>query len=118
MMKKKVLNVLQGDRNSSGIVVCQDDYEHWHANNYKPSSGKPMWIDFHNKDFHHIFFDDNVHNDPDDSIVAVRVRKEPDGDFRPLNGEETRDLHGERLFKVFTMRAILDEEYFNRLLNI
>ena len=49
---------------------------------------------------HHIIFDDNCHNDPEDSIVTVRARRSTRDAFGPLTGEEVRQYHG-----VLTVKA-------------
>ena len=61
--------------NSISIVACQDDYHYWANNGYRPSFGKPLWITESDQNYHHIFFDDNIKNNPDDSIIAVRSRE-------------------------------------------
>jgi hypothetical protein len=103
---------------SSKIVFINDDYEHWSAGNYKPSSGKPVWL---NDTAHHIFFDDNIHNDPNDSIVAVRQQAKNAvtncDEYHALSGEDTLKLNETNLVKVYTMRAILERNYFiNKLM--
>ena len=35
---------------------------------------------------HHIFFDDNIHNDAEDSIVAARRRPTAESNFTPVSG--------------------------------
>ena len=66
------------------------DEQHGHS----PSSGKPLWITLDDAETQHIFFDDNIHNDPHDSIVAVRARRSKGAQFEALSGEETLGLHG------------------------
>ena len=60
----------------------------------------------------HIFFDDNIHNDPDDSIVAVRTRASASAPFSPLSGAATCRLHGLVLRRVPTYAAVWDTEWF------
>merc|ERR1712070_151891 len=87
------LGMIQGHRDRNGVFACMDHYEWWRDHGYIPSSGKPVWIvEDEAEEFHHIFFDDNIHNDPSDSIVAVRVRKQGSEAFVPLTGEQTLDL--------------------------
>ena len=60
-----------------------------------------------------LFFDDNIHNDPSDGIVAVRVRENKTcQEFQPLNGDEILKLHQVHLVRVPTYEAILDENWF------
>ena len=59
-----------------------------------------------------LFLDDNIHNDKDDSIVAVRIRAGAGEPFVPLSGELTRRIHGAVLRKVPTLLPILDPDWF------
>lgn len=59
---------------------------------------------------HHLFFDDNIHNDAMDSIVAVRARRGQDGGWKSLSGEETIQQHGSYVVRVPTIAAILQED--------
>ena len=113
-----VVNLLQGSSQAGSekqinIVACQDDYFWWRDHDYHPSAGKPLWLTKDDKDNHHIFFDDNIHNDPSDGIVAVRVRENKTcQEFQPLNGDEILKLHEVHLVRVPTYEAILDENWF------
>ena len=82
------------------------------ARRYSPAAGKPLWWTIDGGLAQPIFFDDNIHNDPDDSIVAVRARRDPSAPFVPLSGEHTRQLHGAILRKVYTVRAVHERDYF------
>jgi len=70
---------------------------------------------------HHIIFDDNIHNDPNDGIVAVRAsskqsKKDSDGKssmlFAPLNGYETIGMQGIHLVRVPTLEPVLSKSWF------
>jgi len=102
----ELLAVLQ---NGPKIIGIQDDYQFWRKSGYKPCCGKPVFIEEGTK-FHHILFDDNIHNDPNDSIVAVRAKR--GGKWEALSGQETTEQHGKHLVRVHTIRAILDLDYF------
>ena len=62
--------------------------------------------------WHHIFFDDNIHNREGDSIVAVRVRESEGDPFVAATGDHTRRLHGAFLRKVPTWQPILNRGWF------
>ena len=64
------------------------------ADSYLPSSGKPLHltVDVAGVSQHPIFFDDNIHRNADDSIVAVRVRPDEAQTFVPLTGVLTSPL--------------------------
>jgi hypothetical protein len=99
---------------STPILGIRDDYHHWKRNNYVPQAGKPLWLtlDHAREEPHHIFFDDNIHKDPNDSVVAVRARRNPDEPYRPLSGEATQALQGSVLVKAHPALAVLDKNYF------
>ena len=94
------------------ITLCQDDYEHWSANDCIPSSGKPVWFTRSElQEVQHIFFDDNVKPLKDDSIVAVRRRNDPSQPFQSASGEDTVAYHG-ILFHRVTPEAVLSRDWF------
>ena len=76
------------------IVVIQDDYHFWKDNNYIPGAGKPLWLSLDRPNTHHIFFDDHINNNSDDSIVCVRYRESSSNNFISLSGEKIRQQHG------------------------
>ena len=55
---------------TSQCMVCGDHYDWWDSHSNAPESGKPLWLDPTDHTQHHIFFDDNIHNDATDSIWA------------------------------------------------
>jgi hypothetical protein len=105
--------ILQGDRDGISCVACTDDYQWWRSNNYSPSHGKPLYLTTEDDNYLPIFFDDNIHNDPNDSIVAIRQRTSVnDVSFSPLSGAETVSMQFKHLIKVPTVAPILNENYF------
>jgi len=111
---------LQGDSSAlCRLSAVQDDYEWWKARKYLPSAGKPLWLtlekgseDSAGGEWRHLFFDDNIHSDANDSIVAVRARLRAPDAFTAVSGEATVKLHGSVLKKVPTVRPILDHGWF------
>lgn len=99
-------------------VCCQDDYKWWRGHDYSPSAGKPLWVTIDETSITHpIFFDDNIHNDAVDSIVAVRVATsspvgEESGGYAALTGEGTIAMQGLVLKRTPTWCPILDEGWF------
>lgn len=98
------------------IVGIQDDYLHWAKKCYRPTAGKPVWVvddQSIQKDApFHIMFDDNIHNDPHDSIVAVRYKDAQSPMFRSLKGEEIIQMQGKHLVRVPTIEPIFDRQWF------
>ena len=114
----KLLQIIEG----CSVAGIQDHYAFWDDNNNAPWAGKPVWAHATStsnggegvkkvRSCHHIFFDDNIHNDATDSIVAVRV-EDNDGMYRSLSGEEILDIQGEHIFRVPTVAPIMDEDWF------
>ena len=68
------------------FVVLRDDYLYWKEGGYSPSRGKPLWLSPWDTSAHPIFFDDNIHNDAEDSIVSVRACPGPGKPFEALSG--------------------------------
>jgi len=111
----EVLHIIE----RSSVIGVQDDYNHWDENDNAPWAGKPVWI--HNDAIptlqHHIFFDDNIHNDTNDSIVAVRAVMNG-MNWLSLTGSQTIDQQGKYLFRVPTVEALLNNLWFyEKILN-
>jgi hypothetical protein len=69
-------------------LLIVDDYDWWKSHAYQPAAGKPLWLTLASGGApHHVFFDDNIHDRADDSIVAVRARPDAAAAFAPLDGE-------------------------------
>lgn len=101
------------------LSAVQDDYNFWKAASYSPSAGKPLWLSLHALDAaaagcRHIFFDDNIHCDAQDSIVAVRARASAAQHvaFTPVSGKGTVALHGAVLRKVPTAMPVRQHGWF------
>lgn len=106
----EVLEVIE----NAFVCGIQDDYEYWDEHSNSPSCGKPVWIHPPNseREYHHLFFDDNIHNDPTDGIVAVRTRKSDGHTWVSLTGEEALNEHGRYMFRVPTIAVLLQNTWF------
>lgn len=100
------------DRGPIAAVACTDDYQWWSEHGYAPQAGKPLWLTQEDVTCHHIFFDDNIHNLANDSIVAVRQRSGENDSFVPLSGEDTLSQHGRHIVRVPTIEPILNVDWF------
>ena len=101
------------------VTVCgiRDDYPYWKENKFDPTAGKPVWIPlFTNESLdtpygHHLLFDDNIHNLPNDGIACVR-RQSVDGKFETMDRatmhSETQGLH---LVRVPTVEPVLNPNW-------
>jgi len=66
-----------------GICGFVDDFRFWQEHDYAHSDGKPLWINFADRDVQHIFFDDNIRVSDAEGIVDVRLF---DGDRASTSG--------------------------------
>ena len=108
-----LMEALDAPLSQPRAIVCADDYNWWRGHGYSPAAGKPLWLTLDDETTHHIFFDDNIHNDPTDSIVAVRARAtSSSGTFAPLSGDATCRLQGIHLVRVPALEPILDRDWF------
>ena len=114
----ELLNILE----HCTVAGIQDHYSYWDENNNAPWAGKPVWTHRqasstasvsgeHSFSCHHIFFDDNIHNDESDSIAAVRV-EDKGGIYKSLSGQEILEMQGLHLIKVPTVSPVLDPDWF------
>ena len=111
----ELLNIIE----NCSIAGIQDHYSFWDNNSNAPWSGKPVWThrtsasEGSPRNCHHVFFDDNIHNDATDSIAAVRVENEGHkGTYKSLSGEDILEMHGVHLIKVSTVAPIVDQDWF------
>lgn len=101
----------------SGFVFgIRDDYNYWEANEWYPTAGKPVWVPSYKKQScysHHLLFDDNIHNLPNDGIACLRKQVLPDEKFVTVDGkmmhEESQGVH---LIRVPTIEPVLNPRWF------
>lgn len=56
----------------------------WVQNTYTIMGGKPLWIDPFDSTIQHIFIDDNIHQNDDDTIVHPKVSEKTLAIFSPV----------------------------------
>ncbi|XP_030083924.2 uncharacterized protein LOC103817185 isoform X1 [Serinus canaria] len=95
-----------------GIGGFQDHFDWWARNQFSSRGGKPLWIDPHDPDIHHIFIDDNIRLDDGDTIVHPQVFFEQ-GSSSPRS-VPTSALYNICLVQTNLLEAIADEDYFLR----
>uniref|UniRef100_A0A7R9ZQ55 Uncharacterized protein n=1 Tax=Craspedostauros australis TaxID=1486917 RepID=A0A7R9ZQ55_9STRA len=109
------------------LPICgiRDDYNHWASNGFHPSTGKPVWIpswssmagDSKTYD-HHVIFDDNIHNLPNDGIACMRqeVTNTANASVREFRSmqevDRWRELHGLHFFRTPTIEPVLNARWF------
>jgi len=142
--KDKFIPIASGDEDILNLIESKstcgimDDYPHWNKNGNAPWAGKPLWIreksvytknnhnHIKNNPYkHHIFFDDNIQNDPTDSIVAIRKAclattstTTNTTTFSSLSGEEILAEHGKHIVRVPTIEPIMNENWFLEQISI
>ncbi|XP_042308614.1 uncharacterized protein LOC121922829 [Sceloporus undulatus] len=95
-----------------GLCGFQDHFDWWAKNQFSSKGGKPLWIDPHDANTHHIFFDDNIRLNDSDTIVHPQV----------LSGQiscspqttPTSELYDVCLVQTDLLEAISDVNYFCR----
>uniref|UniRef100_A0A8C3K548 Uncharacterized protein n=1 Tax=Calidris pygmaea TaxID=425635 RepID=A0A8C3K548_9CHAR len=95
-----------------GVGGFQDHFDWWARNQFSSQGGKPLWIDPHDPDIHHIFIDDNIRLDDADTIVHPLVFSER-GSSSPRR-VPTSELYDVCLVQTDLLEAIADEDYFLR----
>uniref|UniRef100_A0A663ESD6 Uncharacterized protein n=1 Tax=Aquila chrysaetos chrysaetos TaxID=223781 RepID=A0A663ESD6_AQUCH len=95
-----------------GIGGFQDHFDWWARNQFSSRGGKPLWIDPHDPSIHHIFIDDNIRLDDEDTIVHPQVFSEQ-GSSSPRRAP-TSELYDVCLVQNDLLEAIADEDYFLR----
>jgi len=103
---KRLMEVWESTNN----FAIKDDYSYWSEKDFSPNSGKFILINETDRGLHQIFFDDNIHSDPEFSIVDIRNFNT--GESIPYN-----DAINTYMVQVDTIRAILDDEYFIKKIN-
>ncbi|KAI3357094.1 hypothetical protein L3Q82_015564 [Scortum barcoo] len=97
---------------AQGLGGFVDDFNWWVANSYSTRGGKPLWIDPYDPKVQHIFIDDNIQQDDDNTIVHPKV-------FLAPGGTETRtasisELYDITLIQTDLLRAISEPNHFTR----
>ncbi|XP_060750432.1 uncharacterized protein LOC132862434 isoform X1 [Tachysurus vachellii] len=111
------ISTQDGERNlyrflssSQGLGGFQDQFNWWAQNTYSIMGGKPMWIDPFDSTIQHIFIDDNIRQNNDDTIVHPKVFLDPESsETRTASTSELYDLC---LIQTDLLRAISEPSYF------
>ncbi|XP_008286483.1 uncharacterized protein LOC103362016 [Stegastes partitus] len=99
-----------------GLGGFQDHYDWWVTNTFSIRGGKPLWVDPFDHHVQHIFIDDNIRQNDEDTIVNPKVFLDPGGaETRPACTSELYDL---TLVQTDLLRAISDPSYFTRSVHV
>ncbi|XP_047427323.1 uncharacterized protein si:dkey-32e6.3 [Mugil cephalus] len=101
---------------AQGMAGFQDHYDWWAANTFSHRGGKPLWVDPFDQNVQHIFIDDNIRQNDEDTVVNPKVFLEP-------GGTETRtacisELYDLTLIQTDLLQAISDPNYFTQRVHI
>ena len=133
----EILDLLSGNKSSNdesspspfSIFGIRDDYPTWKANEYLPTTGKPIWVPRYDGATdtdggcvpysHHLLFDDNIHNLPDDGIACVRKElragepgEDEDRIFSTVDGKDMDAYQGIHLVRVPTVEPVLNPQWY------
>ncbi|KAJ8016538.1 hypothetical protein DPEC_G00008280 [Dallia pectoralis] len=89
-----------------GIGGFQDHFDWWARNAYSILGGKPLWVDPFDQDVQHIFIDDNIRQNDEDTIVHPMVF--PDRVSSESRTASTFELYDLCLVQNDLLRAISD----------
>ncbi|XP_060095342.1 uncharacterized protein LOC132572401 isoform X2 [Heteronotia binoei] len=95
-----------------GLCGFQDHFDWWASNQYSSQGGKPLWINPHDANVHHICIDDNIRLNDSDTIVHPRMFSRL-GEAR-AQMIPTSELYDICLVQTDLLEAIADMNYFCR----
>mmetsp|Transcript_20025 Transcript_20025/g.49196 ORF Transcript_20025/g.49196 Transcript_20025/m.49196 type:complete len:468 (+) Transcript_20025:371-1774(+) len=125
--------------NSGTIFGIRDDYNYWKKYQWLPTAGKPVWIPTTTSSTstpanssssndeeeepevfcHHLLFDDNIHNLPDDGIACIRQQQQeqPATDSTKFTTVDASIMHGGEyqgihLKRVPTVEPVLNPKWY------
>ncbi|KAM4610648.1 uncharacterized protein ACJ7VT_013853 [Polymixia lowei] len=99
-----------------GLGGFQDHFDWWASNTCSILGGKPLWVDPFDQHVQHIFIDDNIRQNDEDTIVRPMVFLDPDG--TETRTACTSELYDISLVQNDLLRAISDPGYFTQRVRI
>ncbi|KAJ0036427.1 hypothetical protein NQD34_005104 [Periophthalmus magnuspinnatus] len=97
---------------AQGVSGFQDHFDWWARRSFSLLGGKPLWIDPFDLEVQHIFIDDNIRPNDNDTIVHPMVFLEPGGsETRSSSSSELLDVC---LVQTDLLQAISDPRYFTQ----
>ncbi|XP_069025226.1 uncharacterized protein [Embiotoca jacksoni] len=99
-----------------GVGGFQDHFDWWATNTFSIRGGKPLWVDPFDQEVQHVFIDDNIRQNDEDTIVNPKVFMNPGGsDTRPASTSELYDI---TLVQTDLLRAVSEPTYFTQRVHI
>ncbi|GAA6223727.1 uncharacterized protein LOC108884669 [Lates japonicus] len=99
-----------------GLGGFQDHFDWWASNTFSIQGGKPLWVDPFDQQVQHIFIDDNIRQNDEDTIVHPKVFLDPGGNETRI--ASTSELYDITLVQNDLLRAISDPNYFTQRVHI
>ncbi|XP_067382813.1 uncharacterized protein si:dkey-32e6.3 isoform X1 [Channa argus] len=99
-----------------GLGGFKDDYEWWSVNSFSILGGKPLWVDPFDQQVQHIFIDDNIRQNDEDTVVHPKVFLDPEGS--EARTACTSELYDIALVQNDLLQAIADPKYFTQRVHI
>ncbi|XP_074537004.1 uncharacterized protein LOC141798935 [Halichoeres trimaculatus] len=99
-----------------GLGGFQDHFDWWASNTFSIRGGKPLWVDPFDHNVQHIFIDDNIRQNDEDTIVHPKVFLDPGGAV--TRTACTSELYDITLVQTDLLRAISDPRYFTQRVKI
>ncbi|XP_059190010.1 uncharacterized protein si:dkey-32e6.3 [Centropristis striata] len=101
---------------AQGLGGFQDHFDWWASNTFSIRGGKPLWVDPFDQHVQHIFIDDNIRQNDENTIVHPKVFLDP-------GGSETRTAFTSELFDITLvqtdlLQAISNPNYFTERVHI
>ncbi|XP_066528185.1 uncharacterized protein si:dkey-32e6.3 [Hoplias malabaricus] len=109
-------NLYQYLSSSEGLGGFQDHFDWWARNTYSILGGKPFWVDPYDTSVQHIFIDDNIRQNDEDTIVQPKVFLDPESS--QTRTASTSELYDLCLIQNNLLRAISDPTYFTQRVHI
>ncbi|CAL8324929.1 unnamed protein product [Merluccius merluccius] len=100
----------------TGLGGFQDSFDWWSKHSCSELGGKPLWVDPFDPSVQHIFFDDNIRQDDQSTIVHPMVFLEPGGE--QVRTVCTTELYDVCLVQNDLLKAISDPGYFGKRIHI
>ncbi|MEE6502335.1 hypothetical protein FKM82_004486 [Ascaphus truei] len=109
--KAKGGNIYDYFSTMEGIGGFQDNFDWWARNHFSSRGGKPFWIAPNDCDIQHIFIDDNIRLNEEDTIINCQVLLDQESGGQSRSAP-TSELYDVCLVQTDLLRAIAEKDYF------
>lgn len=109
-------NLYQYLSSVQGLGGFQDHFDWWASHTFSIRGGKPLWVDPFDPTVQHIFIDDNIRQNDNDTIVHPKVFLDPS--TAETRTACTSELYDIALVQTDLLRAISEPSYFTQRVHI